>query len=468
MGEDSRILDDRQKIISMLTAARIEAGISQQELAERIGTKRSNICRIESGAQNISLDMLLKISGALGKDVNVILTDRQEPGISNYSLRLYDEELVTFSLEADKLAGMKSHILTVKSNRKSVFPLDLVVTDDGIAKWLRERVIPRNRANADAVLKTLGLSAGNVKGIIDKSLGLSLNDSYWVVPLGFEGTFKEYNLYENRFSSVLSLVAYTGVGQSHEAFTTSPELTTQGMLRKAWRFIEGDGIYLYKGGTEGASNAGREPYSEYYACQIAERMGLHAVHYDLENWKDILASKCRLFTDIDTSYVSIGRIVRSGGIQACLDFYESIGKEAADELKSMLVFDAVIYNEDRHFGNFGILRDNHTGKILGPAPVFDNGLSLFNYAMPDDIQNLAEYARTRANPYGITYEAICREVMGTKQRNQLRRLIGFRFTRHPSLNLPEERLTTIEKHIVRRVRELLALPRAKKEYSERQ
>ena len=77
MGEDSRILDDRQKIISMLTAARIEAGISQQELAERIGTKRSNICRIESGVQNISLDMLLKISGALGKDVNVILTDRQ-------------------------------------------------------------------------------------------------------------------------------------------------------------------------------------------------------------------------------------------------------------------------------------------------------------------------------------------------------------------------------------------------------
>lgn len=459
MGEDSRILDDRQKIISMLTAARIEAGISQQELAERIGTKRSNICRIESGAQNISLDMLLKVSGALGKDVNVILTDRQEPGISNYSLRLYDEELVTFSLEADKLAGMKSHILTVKGNRKSVFPLDLVVTDDGIAKWLRERVIPRNRANADAVLKTLGLSAGNVKGIIDRSLGLSLNDSYWVVPLGFEGTFKEYNLYENRFSSVLSLVAYTGVWQSHEAFTTSPELTTQGMLRKAWRFIEGDGIYLYKGGTEGASNAGREPYSEYYACQIAERMGLHAVHYDLENWKDILASKCRLFTDIDTSYVSIGRIVRSGGIQACLDFYESIGKEAADELKSMLVFDAVIYNEDRHFGNFGILRDNHTGKILGPAPVFDNGLSLFNYAMPDDIQNLAEYARTRANPYGMDYEAICREIMGTKQRNQLRRLIGFHFTRHPSINLPEERLTAIEKHIDQRVRELLSLPR---------
>ena len=27
----------------------------------------------------------------------------------------------------------------------------------------------------------------------------------------------------------------------------------------AWRLIEGDGIYLYKGGTQGASNTGREP-----------------------------------------------------------------------------------------------------------------------------------------------------------------------------------------------------------------
>ena len=88
MNEDW-VLDDRQKIISMLTAARIEKGLSQQELADRIGTQRSNICRIESGAQNISLDMLLKISRALWKDVNLSLTDRQRPDVSMYRLRLW-------------------------------------------------------------------------------------------------------------------------------------------------------------------------------------------------------------------------------------------------------------------------------------------------------------------------------------------------------------------------------------------
>ena len=341
---------------------------------------------------------------------------------------------------------------------KNLFPLDLEVTDDGVIKWLERRVIPKNRAFVDEILKTLGLSLNNTKGIIDVCKGLSLNDSYWVVPSDFSGTFKEYNLYENRFSEVLSLVAYTGVGTANQAFTTSPELTTQGMLRKAWRFIENDGIYLYKGGTEGFANSGKEPYSEYYACQIAKAMGLNAVEYDLENWKGILASKCKIFTDIDTSFVSIGRIVKTGGIKACLDYYQTLGNNFSESLKSMLVFDAVIYNEDRHFGNFGILRDNHTGKIISPAPIFDNGLSLFNYALDGDIKNLDAYAKTRSNPYGVSYESICAEVMGIKQKNQLRKLIDFKFTRHPSINLPEERLTAIEKHLQKRVRNLLALP----------
>jgi len=461
MVDDRSVTEDRQKIISILTAARIEKGISQQALADMIGTKRSNICRMESGAQNISLDMLLKVANALGKDVSVILNEKEKDIIDQYSLRLYDEELLTFTLRDGRLEGLKAEILSVNENRKAVFPLDLTLTGDGIIKWLERRVIPKNRAFVDEILKMLGLSINNTKGIIDVCKGLSLNDSYWVVPLGFASSFREYNLYENRFSNVLALVAYTGVGQSREAFTTSPELTTQGMLRKAWRFIEGDGIYLYKGGTEGAANTGREPYSEYYACQIAERMGLHCVHYDLENWKDILASKCKLFTDIDTAYIPIGHLVKSGGIKACLEYYSGISQEAVEELKSMLVFDAVVYNEDRHFGNFGVLRDNHSGKVIGAAPIFDNGISLFNFAMPDDYAHLDEYARTRSNPYGISYENVCREVMGTKQRNQLRKLIGFHFTRHPSINLPEEHLQAIEKHIERRVTELLSLPRTR-------
>ncbi len=456
---DDSIVKMRQSIISKLTQARLEKGLSQAQLAEMIGTQRSNICRIESGAQNLSLDMLIKISQALDKDVNIILDERSDTMGNNYVLKLYDEPLIEFTLETKPLEGLKATITSVNESKKALFPIDLKLTDEGIVKWLEHRVIPKNRQFVDEILKSFGLSVNNTKGIIDVCMGLSLNDSYWVVKNDFEGKYADYNLYENRFSEALSLVAYTGVGTGNEAFSTSPEFTTNGMLRKAWRFVEDDGIYLYKGGTEGAVNAGNEPYSEYYASQIAEVMGLNAVHYDLENWKGILSSKCKLFTDIDTAFVPIGRMMKEGTLKAALDIYDEYGKDFREQVNSMLVFDALIYNEDRHFGNFGLLRDNHSGKVIAPAPIFDNGLSLFNFGMPDDFKNLAEYAKTRTTPYRLSFEDVCREVMGTKQRNQLRKIVDFKFTRHPSINLPEERLTAIESYINVRARELLSLPK---------
>lgn len=372
-----------------------------------------------------------------------------------YVLRLYDTDLLSFTLSERGIEGLKAQIHSVNEEARTLFPLDLELTDDGLVKWLQRRVIPKNRAYVAEILKTFGLSVNDTKGIIDVCKGLSLNDSYWVVPQGFTGTFAQYNLYENRFSEILSLVAYTGIGQSDAAFTTSPELTTNGMLPKAWRFIEGEGIYLYKGGTFGAANTGNEPYSEFYASQVAQAMGLDAVAYELENWKGILASRCKLFTDIDTAYIPIGRIVRDGGLKACLEYYRQLGPEAYEQIKSMLVFDAVIYNEDRHFGNFGVLRDNHTGKVTGAAPVFDNGMSLFNFAMPEEFQDLDSYAKTRGTAYGVSFESVCQEVMGPVQTRQLRKLIGFTFHRHPRLNWPEYRLEATERHLQKRVCQLL-------------
>jgi hypothetical protein len=312
----------------------------------------------------------------------------------------------------------------------------------------------------EEILKTLRLSMNDTKGIIDVCKGLSLNDSYWIVPKGFGGTFAEYNLYENRFSEILSLVAYTGIGQTNEAFTTSPELTTNGMLPKAWRLIESDGLFLYKGGTSGAANTGGEPFAEYYAAQIAKTMGLDAVSYDLENWKGILASKCAIFTDIDTSFTPIGRIVHGGGLKAVLRYYKDWGSKFYEDVCSMLVFDTVIYNEDRHFGNFGLLRDNKSGEILKCAPLFDHGMSLFNAVMPDEIANLDAYAKTRVPAYrDVSFESIFTEVCGKAQTTQLRKLVGFTFERHPSLNWPEERLVATERHIQKRVQILLDLSR---------
>ena len=452
----------RQNIIAQITQARAAKGLSQAQLAELLHINRSNISRLESGGHNPSLDFLLRVASALDMELDLKPYRKEQPAVmdSSYELRMYDTPLMTFTLEERGIEGLVADIVTTYEQQQKLFPLDLSLSDDGIVRWLEHRVIPKNRTFVEEILKSLNLSLGNTKGIIDVCKGLSLNDSYWIVPCGFEGSFAQYNLYDNRFSEILSLVAYTGVGQTHGAFSTSPELTTAGMLPKAWRQIEGDGIYLYKGGSSGAVNTGQEPYSEYYACQIARVMGINAVTYDLENWKGILASKCKLFTDIDTAYISAGRLVKTGGLKACLDYYADLGEDFVEDMRSMLVFDAVVYNADRHFGNFGVLRDNHTGAIIAPAPLYDHGLSLFNFAMEDDLANLDKYAATRFPAYAnVTFESICMEVMGKTQARQLRKLIGFTFKRHPSINWPEERLTAIERHIQKRVRLLLSLDR---------
>lgn len=217
---------------------------------------------------------------------------------------------------------------------------------------------------------------------------------------------------------------------------------------------------MYKGGTKGFANSGMEPYSEYYASQIAEQMGLHHVPYDLEQWKGILASSCRLFTSKDISYVPIGVIVREGGMDAVSDFYRNLGENCYEELASMLVFDALIYNEDRHYGNFGVLRDSHTGEIIGCAPVFDNGYSLFATAMKDDLENIYQYAETRSYAScGITHDDLVQNFCGRLQQKQLRQMINFKFKRHERYNLPEERLDILEKFINQRVNELLDMPK---------
>ncbi|MDR1523209.1 MAG: hypothetical protein LBS29_04595 [Endomicrobium sp.] len=374
-----------------------------------------------------------------------------------YELRLFDITLITFSLIKGEWGGLTSEIISFGESR-NLLPLDLTPDNVGLPIWLEHRTIPKNREFVEEILKSLGLSMGDTKGIIDVCKGLSLNDSYWVVPAGFEGRFADYNLYENRFSEILSLVAYTGVTQGDISFTTSPELTTNGMLPKAWRYIDGDGIYLYKGGTSGFVNTGNEPYSEYYASQIADVMGISAVHYDLENWKGILASKCKLFTSINTAYVPIGRIVKSGGLDAVMRYYNEHGVEFINKIRDMLVFDAVIYNTDRHFGNFGVLRNNHSGNVVAPAPLFDHGMSLFNFAMDEDILNLDQYAKTRFPANGATtFEENCIKAMSTRQADKLRSLFGFKFIRHPKLNLSEVRLMAIERHIQKRAGYLLSL-----------
>ena len=375
----------------------------------------------------------------------------------NYELKHFDTTLVRFSATEDTNTP-EIKILWINEAKKDLFPLDLELTDIGISKWLKHRTIPKNRAYVHNFFSKCGLNINRPMTIIKISKGLSLNDCYWVVEEGFDGTYDKFNLYDNRFSQILALIAFTGYGSSiRTSLASCPEFTTNGMLPKCWRRKDGK-ILLYKGGTSGASNTGNEPYSEYYAVQVAKALGINVIEYGLSKWKGELCSTCELFTSKEYSYIPVGHLVTKGGMDAIKAYYESLGPEFTAVLREMLVFDAVICNVDRHFGNFGVMVDNRTNTVVSPAPLFDHGNSLFNFAGMDVWTNdaaLEEYIETLAPSVYDDFLGTAKNVLTPELREKLRHLLTFRFKKHPRYNLPAKRLRMIEKQVQKRARVLL-------------
>jgi len=59
------------ELIQMIIAARNQKGLTQAELARKLGTKQSAISRLERGAANPSLEFLRKLAEALGTELQV-------------------------------------------------------------------------------------------------------------------------------------------------------------------------------------------------------------------------------------------------------------------------------------------------------------------------------------------------------------------------------------------------------------
>lgn len=374
-----------------------------------------------------------------------------------YELRHFNTPLLRFTATEDS-SNPDIEIVWVNEQKQSFLPLDLDLSETSLAKWLKRRTIPKNRAYVHNFLSKCNLQINRPMNIIKVSKGLSLNDCYWITEAGFEGTFEKYNLYDNRFSKILALIAFTGYGSSVRASLVScPEFTTNGMLPKCWRRTEGK-IRLYKGGTRGGYNTGNEPYSEFYAAQIGSILEMDIISYNLSKWNGELCSVCELFTSKQYSFMPVGSLVTSGGMNAVRMYYNNLGSEYEAALDDMLVLDALICNTDRHFGNFGFLIDNITNEIAAPAPLFDHGNSLFNYAGNDDLQSpeaLEAYAKTLLPCAYDDFLGAAGAVLSQRHKAGLRKLLDFKFKKHPRYNLPAKRLRLIETQIKSRAKALL-------------
>lgn len=75
MDEEFRLeydkLKPRYEVISQFIEARNTQHMTQEELALRVGTQKSNISRFESGTYNPTIDFLVKVAKSLGKELHI-------------------------------------------------------------------------------------------------------------------------------------------------------------------------------------------------------------------------------------------------------------------------------------------------------------------------------------------------------------------------------------------------------------
>lgn len=85
LTEEARV---NAAVAQLIYAARNKAGISQAELAEKVGTKQSVISRLEDADYDgHSLSMLQRIARALGKQISIEFEDAPRPRARRASSR---------------------------------------------------------------------------------------------------------------------------------------------------------------------------------------------------------------------------------------------------------------------------------------------------------------------------------------------------------------------------------------------
>ena len=71
LAQEVKKLEPEFDIINQIIMARIEQNLTQQDLANKIGTRQGNISRLEKGKANPSLQFLKKVAQGLGKELSI-------------------------------------------------------------------------------------------------------------------------------------------------------------------------------------------------------------------------------------------------------------------------------------------------------------------------------------------------------------------------------------------------------------
>lgn len=270
--------------------------------------------------------------------------------------------LTGFVMSGNKIVAEFSNGNLISMNNQLV-PFSIRRTRS-LEKFLSLRVIDMSRTNARLLKRALRINVDEDYKIALYAYALSITDNYWFKPKHSKIKHANLKLESDSYSDI-ALKGDTTFFPCQAHLT--PELTTTGSFEKGWKIIDGN-WWLYKSGNS------TQLFSEMFCFKFAKLIEISTASYELDgkyirslnfahkyNFEPLAA-----LADNNDSYEYVFAIL-----------YQINPEIAKDYLKLML-FDAVIFNVDRHNENFGVLRDRSTGAVISLAPNFDNNLALIS------------------------------------------------------------------------------------------
>lgn len=255
-------------------------------------------------------------------------------------------------------------------------------------QWWTDRSIPASRSGIREALEILEIA--NTKLLLLRCYDLSLSDQYWIKPDGSDLTWEDVNFFDNSFSDDIGDVLFGAPKKDNALNFSSPDNTSDGFLKKRWKIIDGKRC-LIKGG----SNPFRQqPFNEVIATKIMERLDIPHVPYTLVWNKEAPYSVCEDFVDENTELIPAWRVMmtqkKNNSTSVYQHFVNCCGAlgvaDVVPFLDRMITLDYIIANEDRHFNNFGLIRNAETLEWIGMAPIYDSGSSLGYDKLPGQMK----------------------------------------------------------------------------------
>ena len=323
------------------------------------------------------------------------------------------------------------------------------------ASWIENRKASKHNRHLQDLMKQCGCDT--MSGFINVTHAASVNDTFWVKKADDSARWDDVSLYRNEFNETISRLAFYGLGIADiDLSSTSPELVMDGSFPKCVK-KEKDGIYLYKRGHNHAGNGGLEPYGEAMTSEIASRICENTVHYDLVRLHRIPTSRCRLFTDEKYGYVPMSAAAPDKkSIADIVNYMSEFPDDSEERFREMVVCDAITFNQDRHFGNFGVLMDNDTVTPLRMAPVFDFNLAFLPYVLDSEFEHIGDKLLEYGPKIGEDFTRIGQKMLTSRIADKLKDLKDFSFRFEGDDRFTKERIGHMTSLINRQIDAVLS------------